>query len=263
MIWLVARLRHDFDAWDRATRLAFVLGVALLLIAIITAIIAPAEARLPLLIGAGLLLIVLEATVLWGNRGMVSAYTRAQRLYLEGDLEGARDLLEAVRPKANARVLTLLGNTYRQLGDLDQSEAVLSEAVDKAPKHYFSFYGFGRTLLSEGRYVEAAEMLRRALELGAPTVVQVDLAEVYYRLNQPNEALVALQNVDTNEPPRALMISYLRYRLDQAPPPAPELVSEGVAYWQALAERFRATPYGQALLLDVREMLNQGTQTHV
>ncbi len=259
MIWLVSRLRHDFAAWDRATRLAFVIGVSLLIIAVIITVVAPLDSRLPLLVGAGLLLIVTEATILWGNRGMVSAYTRAQRMYMEGNLEGARDLLESVRPKANARLLTLLGNTYRQLGDLAQSEVVLSEAVDKAPKHYFSFYGFGRTLLSEGRYTEAAEMIRRALDLGAPPVVQVDLAEVYYRLNQADEALTALQNADTNEPPRALMVSYLRYRLGHAPPPSPELVSEGVAYWQAMAERFRATPYGQALLIDVREMLKQGT----
>ena len=39
-------------------------------------------------------LIVLDVSVLWGNRGMVSAFTRAQRLYLDGELEAARDLLE-------------------------------------------------------------------------------------------------------------------------------------------------------------------------
>src|SRR5579871_2842590 len=124
MLWLVSRLRRDFSSWDRSTKLAFGIGTILLIAAILITVVAPVDFRLPLLVGAGLLLIVLEVTVLWGNRGMISAFTRAQRMYVEGDLAGARDLLESNRPKANARMLTLLGNTYRQLGQLDQSETV-------------------------------------------------------------------------------------------------------------------------------------------
>ena len=57
-----------------------------------------------------------------------------------------------VRAKADARTLTLLGNTYRQLGQLGESEAVLSEAVDKAPESLFlviwiwAYTAFRRTL---------------------------------------------------------------------------------------------------------------------
>jgi cobalamin biosynthesis protein CobD/CbiB len=137
MIWLIGRLRGDIRTWDRPTRIAFGIGLILLIIAVIVALIAPPDTRLPILVGAGALLIVIEIAVLWGNRGMISAFTRAQRLYVDGDLEAARDLLEAVRGKANARALTLLGNTYRQLGQLDESESVLSEAVYKAPDHYY------------------------------------------------------------------------------------------------------------------------------
>ncbi len=266
MFWLISRLRHDLAAWDRAARLAFLLSLILLIAAVILILIAPPDARLAILVGAAALLIVLEVTVLWGNRGMVSAYTRAQRLYMDGELEAARDLLEAAQQKAelahkksDASTLTLLGNVYRQLGRLRESEAVLSEAVDKAPNRYFSFYGFGRTLLSEGRYADAAAALARSLELGAPPGVRVDLAEAYYRLNQPQDALAALGDAAPSEPHRALMASYLRQRLSEAPPPAPELVREGLPYWQATAERFLETPYGEALMLDVREMLKQGT----
>ena len=264
MIWLVRRLRGDFGGWERPTQIAFVMGGILLLVALLLTIIAPPDARVPVLVGMGLLLIVLELTVLWGNRGMVSVFTRAQRLYMAGDLEGARDLLEAVRPKADARTLTLLGNTYRQLGQLRESEAVLSEAVDKAPDRYFSLYGFGRTLLSEGRYAEAADAIRRALDAGAPPVVQADLGEAYYRLERREDAIVALRAAAAirsglGEPQRALMVSYLLFRLGQAPPPELHVLQSGLPYWQATAERFQTTPYGAALMLDVREMLNQGT----
>ncbi len=205
------------------------------------------------------LLIILEISVLWGNRGMVSAFTRAQRLYLDGDFAAARDLLESIHAKADARALTLLGNTYRQLGQLDQSERVLSEAVDKAPDHYFPLYGFGRTLLSEGRYAEAVVAIRGALELNAPPVVRVDLGEALYRLKMPEEALDVLATAPTDEPHRALMVAYLLFRLGAADPPVAEVVQAGVPYWEAAAERFRHTPYGLALARDVRAMLNQGT----
>jgi predicted Zn-dependent protease len=266
MFWLIRRLRHDFATWDRSTRLAFGINLILLIIAVVVALAAPPDARLPILAGMAALVIMLEGVVLWGNRGMVSTFTRAQRLYLQGDFDAARDLIEALRPKADARTLALLGNIYRQVGDLHASEQVLSEAVNKAPNHYFPIYGFGRTLLAEGRYADAVTAIQRALEIGAPSVVRVDLAEAYYRLNQPRETADALRAAGTaeGEPHRALIAAYLLYRLGEAPPPAPELVEAGLPYWQASAERFRETPYGAALALDVRELskLNLGAKTH-
>jgi tetratricopeptide (TPR) repeat protein len=258
MIWMLRRLRGDFARWDRSTRIGFTAALVLLVTALIAALLAPPDARLPILLGAAALLIVLQITVLWGNRGMISAFTQAQRLYVEGDLVGARDLLESVRPRANARVLTLLGNTYRQLGQLDESEAVLSEAVDKAPNHYFPLYGFGRTLLSRGRYAEAVDAIQRALDLGAPSLVRVELGEAYYRLSQPEAALDALHSVagqNDAEPYRVLMAAYLLYRLGEGAPPSTEMLIDGLPYWEAAAERFRETPYGTALLLDIGEMV--------
>lgn len=259
MIWLIQRLRRDVTLWDRPTRIAFALGLILLVVALVLLMVAPPEARSIILISVAALLIIVEISVLWGNRGMVSVLTRAQRLYLDGDFAAARDLLESIHAKADARALTLLGNTYRQLGRLKESESVLSEAVDKAPNHYFPTYGFGRTLLAEGRYAEAVVVMRRALELNAPPVVRADLGEALYRLNLPEEAVAVLATAPTDEPHRALMIAYLRYRLGAGEPPAAEVVQAGLPYWEAAAERFRHTAYGVALARDVRAMLNQGT----
>lgn len=262
MIWLLLRVRRDFTTWERTTKIAFMLGVVLLVVALLSALLAPAEVRVPVLGGAGALLLVIELTILWGNRGMISAFTRAQRLYMDGDFAGALTLLEGVRAKADARALTLLGNTYRQLGRLAESEAVLSEAVDKAPNHYFPIYGFGRTLLSEGRYAEAVDAIQRALVLGAPSVVQGDLGEAYYRLGKRDDAVLALHNAAVNEPHRALMAHYLLSRMGAASPPSAEIVEAGVAYWRATAERFRETPYGVALESDVYEMQSRGIESH-
>lgn len=258
MIWLIRRLRRDFFYWDRYTRAAFVIGVALLIGALIAGLLAPPQARLLPLAGAGGLLIVLEITILWGNRGMVSAFTQAQRYYLAGNFDAALDILESIHDKADARVLTLLGNTYRQLGRLDESETVLSEALDKVPDHHYPLYGFGRTLLAKGRYAEAAEAIRRAQEAGAPPVVLADLGEAYYRLERWDEAAAALHAAEGEEPHRALMVQYLLYRLGEASPPSSELVAAGLPYWQASAQRFQQTPYGVALTRDVQELLELG-----
>jgi hypothetical protein len=86
-------------------------------------------------------------------------------------------------------------------------------------------------------------------------------------MNQPEEAAAALSAAGAGdgrltEPHRALMAEYLLNRLGAAAPPLPERISAGLPYWQAVAERFRETPYGAALLNDVDEMLKQGTDTH-
>jgi tetratricopeptide (TPR) repeat protein len=262
MIWLTLRVRRDFKTWERSTRIAFVLGIVLLVLALVAALLAPPEVRVPVLGGASALLLIIELTVLWGNRGMISAFTRAQRLYMVGDFAGTLALLEGMRTKADARALTLLGNTYRQLGRLDESEAVLSEAVGKAPNHYFPIYGFGRTLLSEGRYAEAVDAIQRAVELGAPSVVRGDLGEAYYRLGKRDDAVLALHDTVVNEPHRKLMAQYLLYRMGVGEPPTVDVVEAGLTYWQATAERFRATPYGIALESDVYEMQSRGIETH-
>ena len=256
MFWLISRLRSDFNGWDRPTRIAVVLGVLLLIALLIAAVAAPAEQRVPAQIGAIGLVIVSQIAVLWGNRGMISPFTQAQRHYLAGAFDEARDVLEAARArsKIDVKSLTLLGNTYRQLGQLAESEAILSEAVARAPEHYFARYGFGRTLLSRGEYAAAVESIAEAVRLGAPPVVQLDLAEAYYRLGQFPDAAVPLESVRAQEPHRALMQAYLLYRMGRGAPPERELIAAGLPYWRASAERFGATPYGQALAQDVDRM---------
>jgi tetratricopeptide (TPR) repeat protein len=257
MFWLITRLRKEFPNWDRPTQIAFLMALLLFIVLLIVGLASPLELRTPALIGAGGSLLVMQLAVMWGNRGMVNVFTQAQRAYLDGDLEGARALLEGARTagKADMRALTLLGNTYRQLGRLAESEAVLYEALDKAPDHQFPLYGFGRTLLSEGRYEDAAAALVRALDAGAPAIAWLDLAEAYYRLKRHDEARAALEKVPAQtEDYRALMAVYLRYQLGGGEPPTAALVEAGLPYWEASVARFRATPYSEALIEDMRTL---------
>lgn len=261
MFWLGSNLRRDFRSWDRPTKVAIGLGLVLLLAAIVVIIAGPEDIRTEALLGAGALILVMQLAVLWGNRGKTTTYTRAQRLYLSGDFEGARSLLEDARAhgRADARLLTLLGNTYRQLGDLDRSETILSEALDKAPDHHFPLYGFGRTLLSQGAYADAAAMIRRAADYGAPPVVLADLGEAYYRLGSYEDARAALElAVDQPQtqqaPHRKLMVIYLLHALGKSEMPDRDLIQNGLGYWQASAQRYAHTPYGVDLASDVRAL---------
>jgi tetratricopeptide (TPR) repeat protein len=202
---------------------------------------------------------VLEGIILWANRGMVTPYTQAQRYYLAEDFVRARDVLAKAleRQPDDVNMLTLMGNVHRQLGDLDASEQVLTDAVKLKQNAHFARYGFGRTLLVKGQYAQAADAFRAALDAGAPAIAYIDYAEALYRAGGDpaavDEALNAGYDAAQSEAHRALLAAYLRYRIGGTPP-TPDLVVDGLHYWQANAERFAHTPYGAALKLDAAAM---------
>lgn len=253
--WLVNRFR----AWERPAKIGMALALALLALALLALVFGPPSIRQPVLIGVFGLLIAAQAIFMWANRGLVTPFTRAQRAYLAEDFEAARETLERLEQagKADVRALTLLGNTYRQLGDLEKSEQVLTKALSLRPSDPFPLYGFGRTLLIRGFYAEAVEAIHRALASGAPPVVYLDLGEALFRQGQVEETQAALrvyrQQAD-GEPHRVLMADYLLYQLGAEPPPSRERLQAGLPFWQENARRFRHTPYGQSLAEDVRQM---------
>lgn len=264
----MGRLSHRFLSqflqWERPSQIAFALVLLLLPIVLIGIIFGPFELRTPALAGLFGLIVVGQLIFMWANRGMITVYSKAQRLYLDEDFEAACALLEDWRAtgKADMRGLTLLGNTYRQRGLLDESEAVLLEALNISPNHHYPLYGFGRTLLIQGRYTEAAEKIEQALAAGAPVVVHLDAAEARYRSGEMAAAsqLAAAALPGLTEPHRRLMGHYLLYRTGGGQAPQPALIADGVDYWRTHAERYAHTPYGQALADDVRMMVNMAQE---
>lgn len=254
--------RQRFQHWELPARIAFIAAVIVLIVLIAVAASVEQEQRPAALGSVALGFLVLQAIFMWANRGMISDYTRAQRAYMAGDFKAALELLdqslEVVKGRKLTDTLTLLGNVHRQLGDVAQSKEVLRRAVQSAPEYYFSLYGFGRTLLADGSYAEAATYIQRALEAGAPAAVNVDLAEALYRAGGDPDALRAALDAGEaaaqDEPHRALLVAYIRQQISDAPAPDAGLVAAGIAFWQASAERFAHTPYGEALQTDVTRM---------
>jgi len=189
---------------------------------------------------------------------MVTVYTQAQRRYLAEDFIGARDILEAFHStgKPNVNSLTLLANTYRQLGNLDKSEEIVKKALALRPFDHFPLYSFGRTLLIRGLYAQAIETLRQALQAGAPSIVEFDLGEALYRNADFDASVEILERIrdPQQESFRLLMTDYLLYRMGRSDAPNAVEVAGGMAYWRELAIRFQTTPYGQLLVNDVAFM---------
>jgi tetratricopeptide (TPR) repeat protein len=255
---LTARLLRLFGEWDRVSVLALTITLALLTVVLSIAAFGPSKLRQPAIIGTIGLAIMIQVVFMWGNRGMVAPFKKAQNAFVEGDFEMTCALLEQLRTtgKANIQALTLLGNAYRQLGMLDESETVLREALEIQPLHYFPLYGFGRTLLAKGNYEEAAVAISQALEAGAPPVIQFDLGNIRYRQGLMDEARQLLEATRPliDEPYRALMADYLLFRLGVGNSPTRELINSGLPFWCASSEQCSHTAYGEALIQDIQQL---------
>jgi tetratricopeptide (TPR) repeat protein len=256
---LTAYLIRSFRTWERSSQVAMMIALVLLIIVLTALFFAPLNFRQPTLIGVIGLVIIIQIIFMWANRGMVTPFTQAQRFYLAEAFDSARVVLESALDagKPDSQLLTLLGNTYRQLGMLDESQEVLTKAIELRPFDHFSLYGFGRTLLVRGLYAPAAEAISQALQAGAPPIVQFDLGEARYRQGVADEARLSLElarRLD-QEAHRALMTDYLLYKIGVGEVPPRELIQSGLPYWQDNAERYRHTPYGKMLMHDVQQML--------
>ena len=247
-----------FRSWERSTQLAFIIAFVLLLISLIVILVSSDNLRQSALIGFVGLIFALQIIFMWGNRTMVTSYTQAQRRYLAEDFIGARDILEAFHSsdKPDVNSLTLLANTYRQLGDVDKGEEIVKKALALRPFDHFPLYSFGRTLLIRGLYTQAIDAFKQALQAGAPSIVEFDLGEALYRNAEFDASAEILERIreSQEEPFRLLMTDYLLYRMERGDSPNTVEVAAGIAYWRELAIRFQTTPYGQLLADEVAFM---------
>lgn len=252
---LLLQLIQHVRAWETPVKIGVALALIVGLLLLIAANRAPPEVRDLLLFSAALVLIVGQGLVMWGNRMMLTPYAQAQQAYIAGRVAEARDTLvqhiEALRQRGrqpNADTLTLLGNAYRQLGQLAESERMLRQAVTLQPSYYFALYGLGRTLLVEGAYAEAVPYLEQAHQRQPAAVIALDLLLAYHfsGADAAAQQLLLGQPVP-DEPQRALLRALLAQRLLGQPAPDAALWAAGWAFWEAEAQQFAATPYGAGL----------------
>lgn len=238
-----------------------VVGVSLLAGALVAlAALGPGEWQLAAVLALVALLILVQGYILWKLWQQGSVFREARDAYLRGDFEGAARLLEAGRGDRtlDPAAETLLGNAYRQLGRLEESERVLRSAYQAEPRAPLPAYGLGRTLLVRGQYAEAASLIADALANRGRPVILADLGLAQYRAGMWSEAKASLQEAVglELEPHRALMAHYLLWRLQERPADGAlravlEPFRDGLDVWRAEAERFAGTSYGVALSEDI------------
>ncbi|MBN1963934.1 MAG: hypothetical protein JW910_04775 [Anaerolineae bacterium] len=218
------------------------------------------DLQLAAVLGLFALFIAVQAVILWLLWRQNPEFRRARRAYLAEDFAGVIVELEPLEAEGrlDAGGAALLGNAYRQLGRLAESERVLRAAHEADPDSPFPAYGLGRTLFAQGLYTDASALIAHALaRRGQPTIV-ADLGHAQCRAGQHDAALESLRQADRIElePHRALMTRYLLWRLEGEPADV-DIVARltrydhGLATWHAEAERFQETPYGAALAADL------------
>jgi tetratricopeptide (TPR) repeat protein len=255
---VIVHIIKNFRLWERPSQIAFLMALILALPALILAVIGDAAIRGYAVASLMASLFVAQLIFLWASRGMVSDYTRAQRHFLRQEFAQAQQilLLHLQKHPKDVQAMTLLGNTYRQQGDLDNSHRILLEAINIQPMNYFPLYGFGRTLLVAGQFEQALQTFQRARQAGGHDITYFDIGESAYYLGDMTTAREALNmglTRATGDDNRVWMARALLCMMDQSP--LPPLTDASRAYWTAQAHLFAHTPYGEALHVLLAEQM--------
>jgi hypothetical protein len=121
-------------------------------------------------------------------------------------------------------------------------------------------YGLGRTFLALGDYSTSAQLIEQALANGGRKAIKVDLALAYSLAGQTELALKTAKSAARQlqlEPYRVLMVNYLlrQLALDEAALTMMQRnAAMGLPYWQAEAQRFAGTGYGEQLAQAIGQM---------
>lgn len=211
---------------------------------------------------------------LWNGDPMGSALVAARRFYMQGDFAAAARALEQIdQEKADAAMLALLGNTYRQMKRLQDSEEILRQAFVRFSTDKLVLYGLGRTLLVRGQYEEAIMMIERALQNAGRNHILVELAQAQYYAGYDKNTVAATaqraSRVLNLEQYRTLYVNFLLYNLVQAEKEAARRIitmnRDGLTYWQSEARRFADEPYGRRVAGDVvaiRAIIDEDASKH-
>lgn len=262
----------------RDTRLRLAIGLSIMMAVVLFVVLSQADSdsRVAWAVGFAGLLALLQVMILLRGKGQQGNLLEAQKAFVDGRYEEAAGLLESQLPHApDLKTLTVLGNTYRQLGRLDESAALLQQAVEQFPGKGFPVYGLGRTRLAQGYYHEAVQLIEQALKMGARKAVRADLALALYYAEADQSRIIEVAqqtgrmlNVENY---RALMVNYLlaQFATNSAEAQVAKRVmhnsASGLAYWRGEAKRHATTDFGQRLTSDVgriEAILQEGNSGH-
>ena len=131
------------------------------------------------------------------------SYLRAHANLRKGDRAAAAQTLEhtlSVQPDY-VPALVWLGDTYLDLGQVEQAQAAFSRALTRQPDSAPALFGAGRAALARRSYDEAVRHLEQALRVDPrATVIHYPLAMAYRGTGQREKADALLQRRGTTAP---------------------------------------------------------------
>ncbi len=245
-------LTRRLPEWDASNRLALAIALVLLILMLALGFTGPPEIQWPARIGAFGLLLSLQLLFLWANRRDASPYHQAQRHFVAGEYGRARALLEAIpeRSRVSVDALVLLGNTYRHLGLYPASRRALTQALQHKPRHHLALFSAGKLHLVCGEYERARDFIARALEAGAPPIVNFEQGQSQFLLGEHGPAIESLNLAGprlAEDSPLLLMQRHLLFQLGQGERPGEWLIDAGRVYWRDEAAKHAGTAYGAHL----------------
>ncbi|MEM9950610.1 MAG: tetratricopeptide repeat protein [Chloroflexota bacterium] len=253
---ILINLLREVPKWDRPSQLALTIATILLIIDLVI-LSTQDNLQTPALIGAVGLILAIQAIFMWGNRNLVTPVTQAQRQMLAGNFQGAvNTLTEYINTEEHHDLdaLVLLGNAYRNLGNLEDSEKYLLQALDRRVDNHFALYGLAKTALAKGDYPFAIDHFKEALANDGHKTIHFDLALAYFKVGDPRRTVNHLQQLPTlDEPYRNLFVAYMQSEIGQSHDELHQY-ADGLVFWQAEADRFKHTPYGQSIAQDVNQL---------
>lgn len=237
------RLWHSFQKWERSLRNAAGIALVIMVLALVAAILGPLELRAPALVGIFGSLIALQILVMWSLCGMRTVQSLAWRAFRHGDFERCRQLLEeeSDKGKASRSSLVLLAFTYKQLGMLEESEALARRLIGADASYIPAWRALGQAMLVQSKWDEAAQALERASETQADSRVELGLARLLVGKEEAaaeamREALAAMGC--------SVSHAWLARKILSR---ANDERREDGDYWRDEAARFSHTRYGVAL----------------
>ena len=238
--------------WDASVKVSLALALVLFVLLMAIGLSGPPTVRLPARIGAFGVLITGQLLFLWGSRRAISPYHQAQQHFIAGEFQAAKSILEVAPDTSRESVdaLVLLSNCYRHLAQFDRSRAALDRALALNPRHHLAHFSLGKLRLILGDYGAARESIARALEFGAPEIVNFELGQACLLSCEEDAARRCFNSLpaDTSdEPGQALLLCYYLHGLGAVQRPSSSLIGTGIAYCRAESDKYAGTAYGEHL----------------
>lgn len=265
MIFL-RELARRAPEWDTSVKASLALALLLFVLLMALGLGGPPEVRLPARIGAFAVLVTGQLLFLWGNRREISPYHQAQQRFIAGEFQAARSILETAPATSRESVdaLVLLGNCYRHLAQFEQSRKVLERALTLNPEHHLAQFSLGKLCLILGDYAAARDSIARALELGAPEIVNFELGQACLLSGDDEAARRCFNRLPADyddKQEQSLLLAYYYYSLGEAARPDASLLSAGWERLHSDALKYDGTAYGDHLSQVMQQLERLPTAT--